>query len=80
MAVALRPSAVVGWATRSKAGLARTALADTFSMEHPGVDLTASGLQLVEIEQAAVAAEVVGRVDHGLDPQRPPVFEVLLDP
>jgi hypothetical protein len=26
-----------------------------------------------------LAAKIVGRVDHGLDPQRPPFLEVLLD-
>ena len=30
--------------------------------------------------QAAMAAQVIGRVDDGLDPQRPPVLQVLLDP
>ena len=56
-----------------------TALADTFSLQHAGVDRTGFGLQLVEIVQAALAAQVVGGVDHGLDPQGPPVFQVLLD-
>ena len=56
------------------------ALAGTFSVQQPGVDRTRPGLQLVEVVQAAVAAQVAGRVDDGLDPQRPAVFEVLLDP
>ena len=53
-----------------------TALTDTFSIEHAGVDRTGVGLQLVEIVQAALAAEVVGVVDHGLDAQRPSVRRV----
>ena len=57
-----------------------TALASTFSLQHPGVDRTRFGLQVVEVVQAALAADVVGGVDHGLDPQGAPVFEVLLDP
>jgi len=53
-----------------------TALADTFSLQQAGVDRTAFGLQLVEIVQAALAAEVVRSVDHGLDPQGTPVCRV----
>jgi hypothetical protein len=56
-----------------------TALADTFSIEQSAVGVTGFGLQLIEIVQAALAAQVVGGVDHGLDPQRPPVFQILLD-
>ena len=36
-------------------------------------------LAVVEVVQAALAAQVVGGVDYGLDPQRAPVFQVLLD-
>src|SRR5512144_690607 len=52
-----------------------TALADTFSLQYPSVDRTGFGLQLVEVVQAALTAQVVGGVDHGLDPQRTPVFQ-----
>src|ERR1700757_4859082 len=62
-----------GW-TRKDA-----ALADTFSIEQCGVDCTGPGLQLVEMDQPPQAAQVVRVVDHGLDPQRPPVFQILLD-
>src|SRR4051812_39199885 len=61
-----------GW-TRKDA-----ALTDTFSIEQAPVDVTGFGLQLVEMDQTAVAAQVVGRVDHGLDAQRPRVLQILL--
>ena len=41
-----------GWARKD------TTLPDTFSIEHAGVDVTAFGLQLVEVLQAAQAAQV----------------------
>jgi len=43
-----------GW-TRKDA-----ALTDTFSIEQPAIDRTGAGLQLVEMGQAAVTAQVVG--------------------
>jgi hypothetical protein len=39
-----------------------------------------AGGQFVEMGQAAVAAQVVGVVDDGLDAQRPAVRQILLDP
>ncbi len=54
-----------------------TALADTFSLQYAGIDRTCLGLKLIEVVQAALTAQVVGGVDHGLDPQRPPVFQVF---
>ena len=41
-----------GWARKD------TTLPDTFSIEHAAVDVTAFGLQLVEVLQAAEAAQV----------------------
>jgi hypothetical protein len=38
------------------------------------------GLEGFEVGQAGVAPKVAGGVDDGLDPHRPAVFEVLLDP
>ena len=43
-----------GWARKD------TTLPDTFSIEQAGVDVTGLGLQLVQMFQAAVAAQVVG--------------------
>jgi hypothetical protein len=57
-----------------------TALADTFSIQDAAVACTGACLQLVEVGQPGVAAQVAGGVDHGLDAERPAVFEVLLDP
>ena len=37
------------------------ALADTFSLQHPGVDRTGFGLELVKVVQSALTAEVAGR-------------------
>ena len=62
-----------GW-TRKDA-----ALADTFSIEQCGVDRTGAGLQLIEIVQAAQTAQIARVVDDGLDTQRPPVLQILLD-
>jgi hypothetical protein len=43
------------------------------------VGVTSLGLQLVQVRQPPLDADVVGRVDHGLDPQRPPVLQILRD-
>ncbi|MFD1535365.1 hypothetical protein, partial [Pseudonocardia aurantiaca] len=63
-----------GW-TRKDA-----ALTDPFSIEQATVDRTGSGLKLRQVVQAALAAQVIRVVDHGLDPQGATVLEVLLDP
>jgi len=57
-----------------------TALADTFSIQDAAVACTGLGLRFVQVGQAGVAAQVAGGVTDGLDPHRPAVFEVLLDP
>src|SRR6266540_767542 len=79
---ALLPSSVtVDCAIRSKAGLARTVPWPTrLSVQQSLVDRTGLGLQVVEVGQQALAADVVGVVDHGLDAQRTAVLEVLLGP
>src|SRR6266508_2306925 len=78
---ALLPSSVtVGCAIRAKAGLARTVPWPTrLSVQQPLVDRTGLGLQVVEVGQQPLAAEVVGVVDDGLDAQGTAVLEVLLD-
>ncbi|MEZ5086015.1 MAG: hypothetical protein R2722_07105 [Tessaracoccus sp.] len=63
-----------GWARKD------TTLPDTFSIEQASVDGTCFVLQFGQVGQPSVTLQVVGCVDDGLDPQRPPVFEVLLDP
>ena len=63
-----------GWARKDGA------LAGTFSFQYAVVGGAGLGLKLGEVVQAGVAAQVAGRVDDGLDPHRPAVFEVLLDP
>src|SRR4029077_9528089 len=62
-----------GW-TRQDA-----ALTDTFSIEQCGVDRTGACLQLIEMDQPPQTTQVARVVDDGLDAQRPPVLEVLLD-
>jgi hypothetical protein len=61
-------------------GWANTTLPDTFSIEQVSVDGTALGLQFVQVLAATLAEQVTRIVDHRLDPQRPAVLEVLLDP
>jgi hypothetical protein len=56
-----------------------TTLADTFSIQDPGVDRTGFGRKFVEVGQPGVAAHIARGVDDGLDAHRPPIFEVLLD-
>jgi hypothetical protein len=70
------------WGARSAQRLDSQAhsLADTFSIQDAAVACTGACLQLVEVGQPGVAAQVAGGVDHGLDAHRPAVFEVLLDP
>src|SRR5690348_5920101 len=75
------PASTEGCATRSKAGLARTVpwpARSASSMRR--LAARAFGLELVQVGQAGVAAQVAGGVDDGLDPHRLPVLEVLLDP
>ena len=48
-------------------------------LKQPPVDGAGAGLQLVEIMQAPQAAQIAWVVDDGLDAQRAPVIEVLLD-
>jgi hypothetical protein len=55
---------VSGW-TREDA-----ALTDPFSIEQATVRGTGFGLQVGQVVQAALAAQVVGVVDDGLDAQR----------
>jgi hypothetical protein len=56
------------------------ALAGTFSVQQAPIDCTRPGLTIVQVVQAALAAQVARRVDDRLDPQCPSVFQVLLDP
>ena len=63
-----------GWARKD------AALADTLSVQQAAVGVTGLALEFVQVVQAAQAAQVPGVVDNGLDPKRPAVLEVLLDP
>ena len=56
------------------------ALADCLSFQQAGVDRTRLILQLWQVLQLAVAAQVPGVVDDGLDAQRDAVLQVLLQP
>src|SRR6185503_6745960 len=78
---ALLPSSVrVGRAIRSKAGLARTQPWPTRSLSSSVVfDRTGTGLQFIEMDQPPQTAQIVRVVDHGLDPQRAPVLQILFD-
>ena len=44
-------------------------LGGTFSVQEPGVDRTCPGLEFTEVMQAALAPDVVGVFDDGLDSQ-----------
>jgi hypothetical protein len=55
------------------------ALPDRFSIRDSPFSGTGLGLQVVEVGQAGVAAQVAGVVDDGHDAHRAAVFEVLLD-
>jgi hypothetical protein len=55
------------------------ALAGTFSIQYAPVDGAGLVLQFGEVGQAGVAA-LCGAVDDGLDPHRPALFQILLDP
>src|SRR6266567_5597911 len=56
------------------------ALAGGFSVQQPGVDRTRLVLQLGQVVQQAVAAQVLRVVDDGFDAQRDAVLQVLLQP
>ncbi|MGH3267907.1 MAG: hypothetical protein ACRDN1_02385, partial [Trebonia sp.] len=55
-------------------------LAGALSLQYAPVHGAGLALEFGEVGQAGVAADVAGAVDDGLDPHRPPVLEVLLDP
>src|SRR5258705_10819753 len=63
-----------GWARKDGA------LAGTFGFQYAPVGGAGLGLELVQVGQAGVAAQVAGGAAGGLDPHRPAVLEVLLDP
>ena len=56
------------------------ALAGTFGIQDTAVADAGLVLELREVGQAGVAAQVAGCVNDGLDPHRAAVLEVLLDP
>lgn len=55
-------------------------LTDTFDHKQTTVDRVSLGHQLGQVLEASQAADVGRLVDDGLDPQRPPFLQVLLDP
>ncbi len=72
------PVRVNGWVRDPLKGRARedSALAGTFSIQYAVVACTRPGLELIEVVQAGVAAQVAWGIDHGLDPHRAAVLEV----
>jgi hypothetical protein len=63
-----------GWARKDGA------LAGTFGIQYAPAGGAGLGLEFVQVGQAGVAAQVAGGAAGGLDPHRPAVLEVLLDP
>jgi hypothetical protein len=63
-----------GWARKDGA------LAGTLGFQYAPVSGAGLGLEFVQVGQAGVAAQVAGSIDDRLDPHRPAVLEVLLDP
>ena len=57
-----------------------TALTGTLDHKQTGVDLSGPARQLGQVLEAGEDPDVFGFVDDGLDTQRSPFFEVLLDP
>ena len=57
-----------------------TALADTLDDKQPPVGGTGLRLDLGQVPEAPLTAEIGRAVDDRLDPQRPALLEVLLDP
>jgi len=53
------------------------ALAGTFSVQQALIDRTRPGLKIVQVVQAALAAQVAWRIDDRFDPQRPSIFVVI---
>jgi len=56
-----------------------TALAGTLDHKQTAIDLTALFDQLSQVFESGEHADVLGLVDDGLDAERPPFFQVLLD-
>src|SRR5688500_15743184 len=57
-----------------------TALADTESVDHPAVDVTPAGDELIEVFDPPGDPEITGVVDHGLDPERSAFLQVAFHP